>query len=239
MIRLPLPRERIAERVELTRSERHYLLDVLRLREGDELEVFDGAGGRHRAWLEGDSSLRLGPRSADAPSHAPIALAQALAKGEKMELVIEKATELGVAEILPFASERSVVRLEGRRAEERVERWRRIAASAARQCGRADLPAVQPVGTLESVLASAAHRGARRLFLWEKEHERRLSSALAGFDGPVVLIVGPEGGFSDAEAELARARGAETVSLGARVLRTETVALAALAVAQFLRGELA
>lgn len=239
MIRLPLPRERIAERVELTRAERHYLLDVLRLGEGDELEVFDGAGGRYRARLEADASLRLGPRSADEPSRAPIALAQALAKGEKMELVIEKATELGVAQILPFASERSVVRLEGRRAEERVERWRRIAASAARQCGRADIPAVQPVGTLESVLDSASRQGARPLFLWERERERRLSRALADFDGPVVLIVGPEGGFSDAEAELARARGAEPVSLGARVLRTETVALAALAVAQFLRGELA
>jgi 16S rRNA (uracil1498-N3)-methyltransferase len=239
VIRLPLPRERIAERVELTRAERHYLLDVLRLREGDELEVFDGAGGRYRATLEADASLRLGPSSADEPSRAPIALAQALAKGDKMELVIEKATELGVAEILPFASERSVVRLEGRRAEERVERWRRIAAAAARQCGRADIPAVQHVGTLESVLDSASRQGARPLFLWERERERRLSHALADFDGPVVLIVGPEGGFSDAEAKLARARGAEPVSLGVRVLRTETVALAALAVAQFLRGELA
>ena len=237
MIRLPLPRERIAARVELTRAERHYLLDVLRLRAGDELEVFDGEGGRHPARVEGDSALRLGPRRVDAARGAPVALAQALAKGEKMELVVEKATELGASEILPFASERSVVRLEGKRAEERVERWRRIAASAARQCGRADLPAVHPVGTLESVLDAAAQRGQRCLLLWEKARELRLSQALARIDGPVVLVVGPEGGFSDAEAEVARARGAELVTLGPRVLRTETVALAALAVAQFLRGD--
>lgn len=239
MHRLPLPPERISERVEPTRAERHYLLDVLRLRPGDALEVFDGKGGSYPAKVLEDGALALGERSAEAAASAPLVLAQGLAKGEKMDLVVEKATELGATEIAPIATERSIVRLDPKRAEERVERWRRIAAAAARQCGRADVPTVRPVGTLAQLLDQAAERGETCLMLYERETELRLSRALLETEGPVVLITGPEGGFSEAEVELARSHGARTVSLGSRVLRTETVALAALAVAQMLRGEFA
>src|SRR5690348_356975 len=124
---------------------------VLRLRPGDEIEVFDGRGARHRARLE-EAGLRLGeelPREAE--RGVQVTLVQALAKGEKMDLVVQKATELGVARIVPLASERSVVKLEGGRASSRTERWRKIAQEAARQSQRADVPQIDEPAAWEDV----------------------------------------------------------------------------------------
>ncbi len=239
MIRLPIPRERITERVRLERAERHYLADVLRLSEGAALEVFDGQGGRYAATLVSPDELALGPRRQDdACGGRAIVLAQALAKGEKMDLVVQKATELGASELAPFQSARCVVRLEGRKAEERVARWRRIAEEASRQCGRADVPAVRPIEDFSALLERARARREAPLVLFEQEKALRLSLALAKTEGPVLVVVGPEGGFTDAEMALATARGAQAVTLGRRILRTETAGLAALAVARFLEGDL-
>lgn len=237
MIRLPVPGERIAARVELTRAERHYLLDVLRLSPGATLEVFDGAGGRYRATLGEDGALALGEREEGA-GRAAIVLAQALVKGDKMDLVVQKATELGASAVAPFESERSVVRLSGARAEERVRRWQKIAEEAARQCGRADVPRVHPVMSLAGALEVGRSLGARCIVLWEREKFCRLGQAAAEAAGPLLIAAGPEGGFSDGEIEGARASGAVTASLGARVLRSETAPLAALSVLLFLAGEL-
>ena len=238
MIRLPVSPERIAGRVELSRAERHYLKDVLRLSPGSVLEVFDGKGNRYPARLADGGSLELGPCQPDGPALRTLVLAQALAKGEKMDLVVQKATELGASAIAPFAAARSVVRLDERRARERVERWRRIAREAARQCGRADAPAVRAVASLEGVLEQARAEGAAALVLHEGERKRRLSEALAEGAGPVVIVVGPEGGFATEELDAAWKLGASPVTLGRRVLRTETAGLAALAVARFLEGDL-
>lgn len=238
MIRLPVARERIARRVELTRAERHYLLDVLRLSPGARLEAFDGAGGRYRATLEEGGALSLGEREEEVGPRAAIALAQALVKGDKMDLVVQKATELGASAVVPFEAERSVVRLSGARAEERVRRWQKIADEAARQCGRADVPRVHPVASLAGVLDLGRSLGARCVFLWEKEQACRLAQAAASGAGPILVATGPEGGFTEGEIEQARAAGALTASLGARVLRTETAPLAALSVLMFLAGEL-
>jgi 16S rRNA (uracil1498-N3)-methyltransferase len=176
--------------------------------------------------------------SESASEAIPTYLAQALAKGERMDLVVQKSTELGARAVAPFTCERSVVRLEPSRAAQRVERWRRIAAAAAAQCGRSDLPAIWPISSLEQVLERASQDGMRALMLWEQERATRLSEAVSEQPGPLMLVVGPEGGFSEEEVARARALGARTVSLGRRVLRTETAALAALAVVQFLRGDL-
>jgi 16S rRNA (uracil1498-N3)-methyltransferase len=237
VIRLPVPGERIAARVELSRAERHYLLDVLRLSPGAVLEVFDGAGGRYRATLREDGALALGERE-EGPARAAIVLAQALVKGDKMDLVAQKATELGASAVVPFESERSVVRLSGARAEERVRRWQKIAEEAARQCGRADVPRVHPVMSLAGALEVGRSLGARCIVLWEREKSCRLGQAAAEAAGPLLIAAGPEGGFSDGEIEEARAAGALTASLGARVLRSETAPLAALSVLLFLAGEL-
>jgi 16S rRNA (uracil1498-N3)-methyltransferase len=239
VIRLPICLERIAGEVELTRAERHYLLDVLRLSAGASLEVFDGLGSRYPARLVSGDRLELGSQVKDDQGLRRLVLAQALAKGEKMDLVAQKATELGASGLAPFTAARSVVKLDTRRAVERVKRWQRIADEAARQCGRADVPVVSPLGTLAEILEKARFEGAAALVLSEQEKARRLSEALLETAGPVVLVVGPEGGFTSEEMEACRTLGARAVTLGRRILRTETAGLVALAVARFLDGDLA
>jgi 16S rRNA (uracil1498-N3)-methyltransferase len=234
--RVHLPPERIAgERGFLGPEARRYLADVLRLPPGAALEVFDGRGGRYRAEIEpGFEAVRLGPRE-DAPAAGlELALVVALAKGEKMDLVVQKATELGVARVLPFEAERSVVRLDPAKGEDRAERWRRIAAEAARQCGRADVPEVRSPSSLEAALASLAP-GARAVVFHPGGGP--LPGAPAG--GSMAAVVGPEGGLADAEVRTCEAAGAIRAGLGPRVLRAETAAIVAVAVLQVRYGDLA
>jgi 16S rRNA (uracil1498-N3)-methyltransferase len=223
----------------------HYLVNVLRLREGDALEIFDGRGGAYPARVSallGDAAeLALGPRQA-APPRRRIAVVQGLPKGEKLELVIQKGTELGAAAFAPAFTRRAVVKLDERRAAARTRRWQAIAGEAARQCGRADVPEVlAPRPLLEAVEAAAASGGSegRILVLDEEERSTLLREAHAGSVGaPLTLVVGPEGGLDREEVAALAGRGAVPVTLGPLVLRTETAALAALAVLRHLDGEL-
>ena len=147
--RVHLPPERIGPaRAELTEEARHYLRDVLRLAPGAPVELFDGRGGAWEATIEpGFAALALGARREALAAGPAITLLFALAKGEKNDLVVQKATELGVARLCPWSAERSVVKLDAAKGRERAERWRRIAEEAARQCGRADVPEVEaPAG---------------------------------------------------------------------------------------------
>src|SRR5437870_79682 len=154
MHRLFVPPEQLrGSRVSLTSEQARYLGTVLRLAQGEEIEVFDGRGGRFRAWLE-DASLRIAEPLPESPLRAVnVVLVQALAKGEKMDLVVQKATELGAARIVPLASERAVVRLSAERGGSRVERWRRVAQEAARQCGRVDVPVIDEPADWDAVFA--------------------------------------------------------------------------------------
>jgi 16S rRNA (uracil1498-N3)-methyltransferase len=228
--------------LELAAAAAHYLRSVLRLSPGALLEVFDGRGGRWpaevlRAGPEG-VALRLGARLPEATTAgADVVLAQALAKGDKLDLIVQKATELGVQRIVPLAAERSVVRLDAERGRARAERWRRIAQEASRQCGRADVPAVDEPASWPQLFALLAQDPQRRGLLLDPEAEVRLSAAARGTPR-LLLAVGPEGGFSPAERDQAAAAGLFPCGLGPRVLRTETVALAALAVLQHLHGGL-
>lgn len=220
----------------------HYLRAVLRLREGDALEVFDGRGGAYDATVTrlgaGEARLRLGPRREAAPRRR-ISVVQGLPKAEKLELVIQKGTELGAAAFAPAFAARSVVKLDASRAQDRTRRWQAIAEEAARQCGRADVPAVHPPRPLvEAVKALGA---ARVLVLDEEERASLLREAyaMAAPSEALALVVGPEGGLTREEvAALVAEAGAVPVSLGPLVLRTETAALAALAVLRHLDGEL-
>src|SRR5437763_8266197 len=148
MHRLYVPPEQIAPVVRLSPAQSRHVEVVLRLGPGAELEVFDGRGARWPARIDVSGLLRLGERSEGPPGAADVWLAQGLAKGEKLELVVQKATELGATRILPLASQRSVVRLDAERGERRARRFRRIAEEAARQCGRSDVPRVDAPGTL-------------------------------------------------------------------------------------------
>ncbi|HEU4385266.1 MAG TPA: 16S rRNA (uracil(1498)-N(3))-methyltransferase [Anaeromyxobacteraceae bacterium] len=234
--RVHLPPERIAAgRARLTAEASHYLRSVLRLRPGDEVEVFDGAGAAWTAVLGEGEDLALGTRRHVSPPGARIWLAFALPKGEKGDLVVQKATELGAERFLPFAAERSVVRLDPRRAAERARRWRRIAAEAARQCGRADVPEVDAPAPLQAVLA-AAPVGFRRLVLHGPGGERLAEVVDPGASGHL-LVVGPEGGLVPAEVDSCLAAGARVASLGPRVLRAETAAIAAVALVQHRAGD--
>jgi 16S rRNA (uracil1498-N3)-methyltransferase len=236
--RLFVPPEQIADLVRLDPAQSRHLEVVLRLGPGAELEVFDGRGARWPARIEAPGVLRLGRRADPERGASDVWLAQALAKGEKLDLVVQKATELGASRILPLAAERSVVRLDEDRAERRAARLRRIAQEAARQCGRSDVPEVSAPCTLadlgDLLRADPDRRG---LLLDPEERALRLSQAARGASR-LLLAVGPEGGFTPAERAGAAAAGFAPVTLGSRVLRTETAGLAALAIVQHLAGDL-
>ncbi len=219
-------------------SRAHHLVHVLRVAPADSLEIFDGAGSTFEARVmevrgDGSVTLTLTNRRTQ-PSDRVITIIQGLPKGDKLELVIQKATELGANTVIPAACERSVVHLEGK-ALAKQARWQKIADEAARQSGRADrLEVGLPTSLLEAVRALPS--GTQVLVLDEEERERPLSLALGA--GSLALVIGPEGGLARGEVEQLRALGAVSVTLGRLVLRTETAALAALAVIRHLDGRL-
>ena len=233
MQRLFIPPEQLTPpRVQLTDEQARYLTAVLRLEAGAELEVFDGRGARFRAFIE-QGFLRLGePLPQQAARGVDVVLVQALAKGEKMDLVVQKATELGATRVMPLAAERAVVRLE--RGSAKVTRWRRVAQEAARQCGRADVPQVDEPCGWDDVFALLPDR---RGLLLVPEATARLGEAARG-SSRLLLAVGPEGGFSPEEQARAAAAGMVAAGLGPLVLRTETAGLAALSVVLHVHGEL-
>jgi 16S rRNA (uracil1498-N3)-methyltransferase len=213
-------------------------LAVLRLGPGAEVELFDGTGRRFRSLLA-EGGLRVVEELPREPARrADVVLVQALAKGEKMELVVQKATELGASRIVPLAAERAVVRLEGERGASRAARWRKVAEEAARQCGRSDVPRVDEPADWDAVFALLREEPQRRgVLLDPDERELRLGAAVRGAT-QVLLAVGPEGGFSTAERDRALQAGLLTASLGSLVLRTETAGLAALSIVLHVSGEL-
>ncbi|MNS69316.1 16S rRNA (uracil(1498)-N(3))-methyltransferase [Cupriavidus necator] len=217
---------------------------VLRLAPGDAITLFDGRGGSHAATL-----VELGKRHAvarvgahDAAEAEPpfrITLAQGLAGGDKMDWLIEKAVELGVDAIQPLQATRSVVRLSGERAQKRQAHWQALVQAACEQCGRNRLPQVAPVANFETWLAQSGGAGARLLVSPRAQQslpafvaERREALIANG----VTLLIGPEGGLSPEEEQAARQAGFTGVSLGPRILRTETAGLACLATLNALLG---
>lgn len=236
--RVHLPPERIGPaRAELTEEARHYLRDVLRLPPGAAVELFDGQGAVFEATIEpGFAALAVGARREAAVAGPALSLLFALSKGEKGELVVQKATELGVARLCPWAAERSVLKLEEQKGRERAERWRRIAEEAARQCGRADVPEVTAPLGLVAVLA-AVPAGHRLVVLHGPGGAPLATLGLEEAAG-VALVVGPEGGLTDGELSACEAAGAVRGSLGPRTLRAETAAIAGVAVLQAVAGDL-
>jgi len=212
----------------------HYLSDVLRLEPGAAVEVFDGAGNAWTATFTG-SELRLGQRRSAALPGVAVWLAFALARGEKGDWIVQKGTELGVSRLVPWQAERSVVRLDPDRAEERARRWRRIAEEAARQCGRSDVPEVAVPGTLAQALQ--APDGFERIAFHAGAGAPLGDSVRPGAAGFLALL-GPEGGLTDREVRACLDAGFRLASLGPRVLRAETAAVAVAALIQHLAGDL-
>ena len=215
---------------------------VLRLRTGDDLVLFDGTGGEYAARIavlgrERVSVEVLGWRDTECEAPINVLLIQALQAGEKMDMTVQKAVELGVAGIVPVISRRSVVRLDGERAMRRVDHWRGVAIAACEQCGRNRVPEVVAVEVLEQWLVKSPGKGVLRLMLAPGSAQTLDSIAPPAPGGRVELLIGAEGGLTAEEMERAAVAGFISVRLGPRVLRTETAGLAALAAIQSLWGD--
>lgn len=214
----------------------HYLVHVHRMREGDTLEAFDGRGssfaGRVKVIGPDSLTLELGPALKAEPVR-PVFVLQGMPKGDKLELVIQKCAELLATAVVPVFCERSVVKSSSTD-EKKQQRWQKIADEAARQCGRSEVMKVE----LARPLSAALELDASLLVLDEAEDARTLSQAVKSLaeNRALALVIGPEGGFSDAERALLAQAGAKSVTLGRLVLRTETASLAALSVVRHLDG---
>jgi 16S rRNA (uracil1498-N3)-methyltransferase len=214
---------------------------VLRLGEGAPVVLFNGDGRDYAAVLIQVGKREVlarteGVRTVENESPLPLTLAQGIARGEKMDLIVQKATELGVACIVPLLTERSEVRLDPARAEKRLAHWRAVAASACEQSGRARLPAILPALPLEAWLAGLPQDGSLRLALLPGGHRSPRSLVFTAAGG--LLVVGPEGGLGDRDIVALHRAGFEGLALGPRILRTETAGLAALAALQALHGDM-
>jgi 16S rRNA (uracil1498-N3)-methyltransferase len=220
--------------VELPEAVAHHL-HVVRLQPGAALTLFNGEGGQYRATLV-ESGKRRATAVIDAheaiEAEAPysVTLAQGLPEGSKMDWIVEKAVELGVAAIQPLAAARSVVRLSGERLEKRHAHWHGVIVAASEQCGRNRLAQLLPMADVQPWLAGTAGAGAARILLSPRATESLAGWARANPPQAVTLLIGPEGGLSPQEEDAAVAAGALSLSMGPRVLRTETAGLAALAV---------
>lgn len=224
----------------------HYLTRVLRLQPGNKLILFNGDGGQYQATLANsgarDCRVEVGAFSdKGCESPLPVTLIQGISRGERMELTLRKATELGVCRIQPVTSRRCQVKLDGTRLEKRVQHWQAILASACEQSGRNRLPELLPPTDLARSLAEMATQPADRSGTLALTLDPQAQSSLTDFTGPVPavsLLIGPEGGLSPEEIEQAARSGFRGVRLGPRVLRTETAPLAALAAIQVLWGDM-
>jgi len=219
----------------------NHIARVLRLQPGDALTLFDGRGGEHAARIEGlrqgAAIVRVGEHSAtDRESPLPLILAQGVSRGERMDWVIQKATELGVSRIVPVLTERTVVKLDARQAERRLSHWQGIAVAACEQSGRNRIPGISAPLHLHDFLQHHGKARATRLLL-SPSGTMRLGDLRPPDDGIIVLI-GPEGGLAESEQRAALDAGFIAVRMGPRVLRTETAAVAALSLLQHQLGDL-
>jgi 16S rRNA (uracil1498-N3)-methyltransferase len=219
---------------------------VLRMQIGARLQIVSDDGVSALAEISAIDGERVSVRCLEklAESHEPrvrLILAQGLAKGEKMDFIIQKAVEMGAYSVIPVAMEHSVVRLEGVKAQKKVERWQKIAESAAKQSKRDLIPQVQPVISFDAMLASCDCQ--TRIIAYECEDRLSLKQALRSAEAEggissLLLIIGPEGGISEGELDAARGAGAVPVSLGKRILRAETAGLVAISAIFYETGDL-
>ena len=220
-------------------SAANHIMRVLRLRDGDALTLFDGRGGEYGARIAGfrKDSVQVEVqehRDVERESALDLTLAQGISRGERMDWVMQKATELGVRRIVPVITERTVVKLDERQSERKVEHWRAIVIAACEQSGRNRVPEVAAPCAFHEVLREGDAAG-KKLLLSPVGSRNARELALSG---RATLLVGPEGGLSPDEQELAISAGFEQVRMGPRVLRTETAAIAALTILQHDYGDL-
>ena len=231
-------------RATVSGPELEHMRRVLRLEPGDRVTLFDDAGWEHEGTIRSYAN-HLGEitvtRSYQPERESPlrVTLAQALGKGEKLDWVVEKATELGAAAVAPFFCDRSVPRWDRAAAEKKRARWGRIALSAAKQSGRTRVPEIHEITDFAGLVGRQWPCDLKILF-WEGERARGLAEMRREMPRvqSLLLVIGPEGGFAPEEVESAAQSGFHSAGLGKRILRTETAAVAALSLAQFIWGDL-
>ena len=231
----------VGTRVVLPDGAAAHLLRVLRLGVGDACVLFNGDGHDYDARIiaagkRGGEAEVTGKRAVDNESSLRIVLVQGIARGEKMDWILQKSTELGVAGFVPVSSERSEVRLQGERAAKRLEHWRSVVVSACEQSWRARLPEIATPRALAAAL-DALPAGSLRLTL-DPEAEAGIATLPAPGDRTLVLAIGPEGGWSPRDRETLASAGFGSLRLGPRILRTETAGIAAIAALQSRFGDL-
>ncbi|MCL2810534.1 MAG: 16S rRNA (uracil(1498)-N(3))-methyltransferase [Clostridia bacterium] len=229
---------RVGEESVLPPTEAHHAALVLRLMPGETVELLDGQGV-YAATLSmvGKHQVRavVSARLPDREPRVRVTLFQGLAKGDKFDSIVQKCTELGVHAVQPLEMLRCVVRLDAKRTSAQCQRWQRIAREATKQCGRAWVPQIQgPIKLDDSIFAE------QQLIIvpWEDAEDGSLGEVLAGKPSCIGLVIGPEGGITEDEVGRLRGLGAKIVTLGPRVLRTETAGMAALAAILALCGEM-
>lgn len=230
----------VGQSLSLPEDVANHLVRVMRLREGESCVLFNGDGCDYAATLvesgKRDARVRIDAvQVLDNESALSITLLQGIARGEKMDLILQKATELGVQAIVPVNAERTEVKLDAARAEKRLAHWRSVVVSACGQSGRARVPAVAAPRTLQEA-AGAMPAEALKLTL-DPLGEHRLST-LAAAPAGVVIAIGPEGGWSPRDRQALAAAGFQGLQLGPRILRTETAGLAAIAALQARLGDI-
>lgn len=230
--------------IHITGSDVKHITKVLRLRTGDKLTAVDGQGTEYEAQITESNVTEIicqivAQKEVNREAPLKVTLVQGLPKGDKMELIIQKCTEIGVAEIIPVATERAVVQLDAAKAVKRRERWQRVAEEAAKQAGRTVVPVVKDVTTLADVMAGISAE-ALAIMPWEAETSLGLKEILSQYASKqeVYIFIGPEGGFAQAEVELARRHGLHIVTMGPRIMRTETAGMVALTMVLYQLGDL-
>jgi len=239
--RFYVPRDQIRNGVAiLPPDQSHHLFNVLRLRPGDEVEVFDGEGVNYAGEVsDAGPEIRIRKVIKEgeiSPAKCRIILAPALIKPERFEWMLQKATELGVEEFIPLMTRYSETSISAERLDKRMERWCRIVREASKQCCRLSIPNIRRPERFEDFLNSGRGRDGSKLMLYEKAAISR--GLQVPQSGQVLLCIGPEGGWDREEVADAEKAGYDVFSLGDRILRSETAAIAAVSIVQFLGGRL-
>ena len=227
-------------RVLLSQDERHHLVKVRRAEEGWRFEALDGQGRVFHCLLQKDSERGWHGEIAEieegrGESSLDLVLALSLIRKDLFEWALQKATELGVQAIWPLFTQRTEIRLDERRAAKKLDRWNRILREAVKQCGRSVVPILEAPRTLEDAVASIGWKSA---LLLDEEGGRSLKKIVSRLESPIILFIGPEGGWTEDERELLSGENFHRASLGPRILRAETAPLATIAILQHELGDL-
>jgi 16S rRNA (uracil1498-N3)-methyltransferase len=230
--------------VELRRENLHYIKNVLRLKRGDPLILFEGMGFEYESTIRNITAQSvtveiIRGKKLSIDGSTKITLAQALPKGNKMDVIIQKASELGVTRIIPFKSSRSIPKISENRMRLKIPRWQKIAIEASRKCGRENIPEITNIIDYDGAL-QWPKEGILKIIFWEGETNTGIKEILHSkkYEGVTefFIVVGPEGGFSNEEIEMASRAGFLSVSLGRLVLKVETAALVILSILQYEKG---